>query len=229
MGKPTLSKYIQEKTSEHGSKNTPGPYITISREFGCSGNELADILCKKLSEIQPDKDWKVFKKELLAQLAKESGLSQEVIEKERKVKPGFFREIFRNMRQSYVPDAFEIRNKIMHMVKKVAFEGYAIIVGQGGAAATADSDNGISVRVEAPKEWRIVRVCRRDGLKKEQARIKMEDVEKARKYLRKAYAQQNPRVPAFNLVFDNSIFTSEQIAEQIICAMQVKGMIPTEK
>lgn len=228
MGKPTLSKYIQENLSRLGDKKEPGPYVTISREFGCSGYEIADKLLARIQKISPDDQWRVYRKEILRQLAEDAGLSEEIIEKERKSKPSLVKDFFRNVRQSGVPDSFEIRNKIAMMVRTVAFEGNAIIVGQGGASATADLENGISVRVEAPKDWRVVRICRRDGLKKSEAELKVDEVEKTRKYLRKAYEQQNPRYPAFDLVLDNSKFTTDQIADMIVLAMQLKNMIPKD-
>lgn len=228
MGKPTLNKYIKENLGKLNNKQEPGPFITISREFGCSGYEIADKIIEKLRQVDSEHEWKVYRKEILRQLAEDSGLTEEIIEKERKAKPSLIKEFFRNVRQSGVPDGYEIRNKITMMVRTVAFEGYAIIVGQGGAAATADLENGLSIRVEAPKEWRVVRVCRRDGLKKEEAAARIEEVEKTRKYLRKAYEQQNPRHPAFNITIDNSKFTNEQIADMVISVMRQKGLIPAE-
>jgi len=112
------------------------------------------------------------------------------------------------------------------MVRTVAFEGYAVIIGQGGTAATADIDNGISVRIEGPKDWRLARVSVREQLTKGLAGARIEEIEKQRRHLRQIYEVQNTREPAFNLLYDNSMFSKEQIVEQILFAMEQKGLIP---
>lgn len=225
MARPTISSYIRENLDNLDGNSEPGPFITISRQFGCDGYKLGDILLKKLGE-RPDEDgWRLYKKEILTQLAEDSGLTEEVIEKERKAKPSLIRDFFRGVRRNNLPGGYEIRNKITLMVRTVAFEGHAIIIGQGGTAATADLDGGISVRIEAPKDWRIVRVSRRDDMLKEAAASKLEKIEKERSHLRDIYEEKNPRKPAFNLTIDNSRFTLDEIADQVIYAMEQKGLL----
>ncbi len=225
MAKPTLSSYIRENLEDIGRKKEPGPYVTISRQYGCDGYELGEMLAKKLNERAEQAKWRLYKKELLKQLAEDTGLTEDVIEKERLAKPSLLKDFFRGMRRGGIPDGYEIRNKITIMVRTVAFEGHAIIIGQGGAAATADLENGLSVRIEAGKEWRIIRVSRRESLSRQAASVRIEEVEKKRKHLRKIYEEKNPRGPAFNLVIDNSTFDIEQISDQIIFAMEQKDLL----
>ena len=225
MAKPTLSSYIRENLDHLGDKKEPGPYVTISRQYGCDGYELGDLLVTRLNERAGEGKWRVFKKELLKQLAEDAGLTEEVVEKGRLAKPSLLKDFFRGMRSGGIPDGYEIRNKITMMVRTVAFEGYAVIIGQGGTAATADLANGLSMRIEAAKEWRIVRVCRRENLRRAGAIARIEAVEKERKVMRKIYEQKNPREPAFNLVVDNSVFDIEEAVELIISAMEHRGLI----
>ncbi len=225
MAKLTLSSYIRENLEDIGRKKEPGPYVTISRQYGCDGYELAEVLAKKLNERAEQAKWRLYKKELLKQLAEDTGLTEDVIEKERLAKPSLLKDFFRGMRRGGIPDGYEIRNKITIMVRTAAFEGHAIIIGQGGAAATADLENGLSVRIEAGKEWRIIRVSRRESLGRQAASVRIEEVEKKRKHLRKIYEEKNPRGLAFNLVIDNSTFDIEQISDQIIFAMEQKNLL----
>ncbi len=225
MSKPTLSAYLRDHLDDISRKQDPGPYLTISRQYGCQGHELGQYMLEKLNERDGQGRWKMYYKELLRQLADDTGLSQEIIERERLSKPSLFKDFLRGLKKSSIPDGYEIRNKITLMVRTVAFEGYSIIIGQGGAAATADIDNGLSVRVEAPREWRIARISIRDKIDKTAASAKIVEIEKHREYVRKLYDEKNPREPAFGLVFDNSIFKKEQIAEQLLLAMEQRGLI----
>jgi hypothetical protein len=225
MTKPTISAYLREHLDDIGSKQQPGPYITISRQWGCDGYGLGQILTEKLNERDEQQRWKLYYKELLKQLADDTGLTEEMLEKERKSKPSLLKDFLRGLKKNDIPGSYEVRNKITMMVRTVAFDGYAVIIGQGGTAATADLANGLSVRVEAPRDWRIARICHRDKLDKQTAQAKIAEIEKNREYLRQIYERQNPREPAFNLVFDNAMFSNDIIADMIVTAMEVKGWV----
>ena len=225
MSKPTISSYLRTHLDDIGKKKEPGPYITISRQWGCDGYGLGRLLTEKLNERDEENRWKVYYKELLKQLAEDTGLTEEMLEKERKSKPSLLKDFLRGLKRSGIPDGYEVRNKITMMVRTVAFEGFAVIIGQGGTAATTDLANGLSIRVEAPRDWRVARICHRDKLNKQTAIAKIIEIEKNRQHLRQIYERQNPREPAFNLVFDNAMFTNETITEMIIKAMEEKGLI----
>ncbi len=225
MPKPKISQYLREHLEDIGKKKQPGPYLTISRQYGCDGYELGLLLIEKLNERYPDSPWKLYFKELLKQLSDDTGLTQELLEKERVARPSTIKDFLRGLRPSSVPDGYEIRKSITVMVRMVAFEGNAIIIGQGGTAATADIDNGLSVRIEASKEWRVARISTREHISKEQAEEKIRQIEAERKYLRDIYAKMNPHEPAFNLVLDNSAFTKEKLADIILLAMEQRGLI----
>ncbi|MGE4285771.1 MAG: AAA family ATPase [Phycisphaerae bacterium] len=212
-----LIGYIHDKDQgrEYPSE---GPFLTISREFGCGGYELAESISKLITE-RSGENWKIFKKELLEQLARESGIDLETIEKQRFEKPCFVKDMLNAMRQNSTPDSVEVRSRIAFMVRKAAFDGRAIIVGQGGAAATSGMQGGLNVRVEAPRSWRLLRISKREGLSKKEALEKLTEIEKRREYLRKFYTSMGGEAPFFDLVFDNSKFTTAQIAELIFQAM----------
>lgn len=226
MTKPTISSYLRDHIDDIGKKKEPGPYITISRQWGCDGYGLGQLLIDKLNERDDENRWKLYYKELLKQLGEDTGLTEEILEKERLSKPSLLKDFLRGLKKNGIPDGYEIRNNITMMVRTVAFDGHAVIIGQGGTAATADLANGLSVRVEAPRDWRVARICRRDKLEKSVALAKIEEIEKSRMHLRKIYEQQNSREPAFNLVFDNATFSNDVIVEMIIKAMEEKGLVP---
>ena len=225
MAKPTISSYLRDHLDDIATKKEPGPYVTISRPWGCDGVDLGKTLVSKLNERDPEQRWKLYQKELLKQLAEDTGLTEEILEKERVSKPSLLKDFLRGLKKSGIPDGYEIRNKITMMVRTIAFEGHAVILGQGGTAATSDLANGLSVRVEAPKDWRIARICRRENLEKNAAAAKIGEIEKERDHLRQIYERQNSREPAFNLIFDNAMFKNEQIAELVLIAMEEKKLI----
>lgn len=226
MTKPTISSYLRDHLDDIGTKKEPGPYVTISRQWGCDGIGLGQLIVDKLNQRDEEGRWKLIQKQLLKQLAEDTGLTEEILEKERKSKPSLLKDFLRGLKRSGIPDGYEIRNKITMMVRTIAFEGHAVIIGQGSTAAAADLANGISVRVEAPRDWRIARICHREKLDKVAAAAKIDEIEKEREFLRTMYERQNNREPAFNLLFDNAMFTNETIAELVVAAMEQKNLIP---
>lgn len=225
MHKLTLSTYIHEKMDDPESRSKPGPYVTISREPGCEGYKVGDVLIEMLNDHDQQQRWRLYKKEILRQLAQDAELAEEIIERERHALPSLLKDFFRGMSKGNIPDGYEVRSKITTMVRTVAYHGHAVIIGQGGCSVTADIANGLSVRIEAPKEWRALRVSARDNLSEEQAIAKINAEEENREHLRKIYEESNRRIPTFNLVVDNSVLTAEQIASLIFHTMQLKAML----
>ncbi|MBE0534453.1 MAG: cytidylate kinase-like family protein [Phycisphaerae bacterium] len=229
MAKPTISSYIRENLEGLERKGEPGPFVTISCQYGCDGFELGDLLLQKLDEQEGEGVWKLYKREIISQLADDTGLSEELIEREKLTKPSLLRDLFRGVRRNGMPDGYEIRNKISLMARAIAFEGHAIIIGQGGTSATADLDNGLRIRIEAPRDWRVTRISVREKLKKEAAVARVDEVAKQRRYLHKSYKEKNPREPAFNLTIDNSLFDIDQASDLVMAAMELRSLTEPHK
>jgi hypothetical protein len=228
MNKPEISSYLRQRIGDIVQKKQPGPYLTISRQYGCDGLELGEMLIEKLNRRDEQQRWRLYHKELLKQLAEDTGLTEEMIEKESVSEPSLLKDFFRGLMRDNIPGGYEIRKSITMMVRTAAFDGYAVVIGQGGNSATADLGNGLSVRIEAPKEWRVARVSIREHLSREEAIARIDEIDAQRQYLREIYEKQNPRQPAFNFMFDNAMFAKEQIVEMILRAMEFKGLIPNE-
>lgn len=204
--------------------NEIGPFVTISREYGCHGFSLGLLLLEILTE-ESDQPWQIYHKDILSRLATETNIAQEMLERERSTRPSLIVDFFRSFSKDRIPSGFEIRNRITTIIRCMAIEGRAIIIGQGGAAATQDLPNGISVRLEAPEEWRINQVAFQEGLEPTQAKQRLQEVEAERECLRRIYQLKFPRKPAFNLVYDCSVFSLAQIAQHIAYMMKLRKLV----
>jgi CMP/dCMP kinase len=146
--------------------------ITISRQYGSGGDEIADRICEELGYRQ-------FDKRLLAQAAVDAGLSdQEIIdfsEENYKVKNFMDRLFNRSQPVAQVriwkedaqgvraPELMQIDEEFALNLTKRAVEaahhtGNIVIVGRGGQMILKDYLDVIHIRVEAPLEDRIQRV-----------------------------------------------------------------------
>ncbi len=229
MAKVSLAEHLQDRPDpEQQEESQAGPYITISREFGCWGFSLGLLLLDILSEeADEETHWKIYHKEVLDQLASETNLDIEVLEQQRRTKPRVIAEFFRSFgrKNERLPSGIEVRNRISEIIRNLAIDGWAIVVGQGGAGATHGLPNGMTVRLEAPEDWRVKQIAFREGLSETEARLRIQAEEREKDYLKKIYETRFPRKPAFNLVYDCSAFSLAQIAQHVVHAMKLKGIL----
>jgi hypothetical protein len=228
MSKAPLSKNMQEDlTASEDDLSNAGPFITISRQFGCHGFSVGLLLLDLLNEgADPDESWKIYHREILTRLATETDMAEEILERQRRARPRLITGLFKPFSKGRIPSGMQIRNQITTLIRGLAIEGRAILIGQGGSGATMDLPNGVSIRLEAPEDWRVKQVAFRDGLSETQARMRIRAKEREREYLRKLYQAKYRRKPPFHLVYDCSEFSLAQIAQQIVYALKLKGHIP---
>ena len=70
-----LIKYMEQRFKESETvkqkhKAGPRPVVTISRQAGCSANDIAQNLVAKINELSKDKKWRVINKEIIEKTAK---------------------------------------------------------------------------------------------------------------------------------------------------------------
>ncbi len=228
MAKVSLAEHLQDRPDpEQQEESQAGPYITISREFGCWGFSLGLLLLDILNEEADENvSWKIYHKEVLDKLASETNVDKEVLEQQRRTKPRVIAEFFRSFgrKDERLPSGIEVRNRISTIIRDLATKGGAIVVGQGGAGATQGLPNGMTVRLEAPEDWRVKQIAFREGLSETEARLRIQAEEREKDYLKKIYETRFPRKPAFNLVYDCSAFSLAQIAQHVVHAMKLKGI-----
>jgi len=228
MAKVSLADDMKEQPAENAAEmENAGPYVTISREYGCWGFSLGLLLLELLNDMsEPGKPgWNVYHKEILDQLAGETEHDKEVLDRQRREKPRLLADLFRSLSKERVPSGYEVRNRMTEIIRSLVMKGHAILIGQGSAGATQDIPHGLSVRLEAPEDWRVKQIAFRDGLSETEARLQIRQREQEDEYLRKIYKTRYPRKPAFNLVYDCSAFGLTQIAQHVVQAMRLLKIV----
>jgi cytidylate kinase len=151
--------------------------ITISRQFGSGGDEIADKICQITG-------YPLFNKQIIARTAAEVGLTdQEVIdysEENYKVR-GFIDRLMgrqppiaqvkiwkENAMGVRVPQELQLTEEhalglVQQAIKSACDEGHIVVVGRGGQVILKDCPVALHIRVEAPLEQRILRL-RTQGL-----------------------------------------------------------------
>jgi hypothetical protein len=232
MTKPTFSQYLRANLDDVGKKKACGPFVTVSFEYGCDGSEIGQSLVSRINAridpvAGPDAKWILNDGQFLLQYAHDAGMDPDLIRKERIARPTFFKDVLRVFRGRNIPDCHEIFKGLQIPIREAAVKGRCVILGQGSTAATAGLDNGLHIRLEGSREWKIARIACREGLDRDAAAVTVDQAQKRHKFISALYRKHNPRWPAFDLTLDNSQFTNDHIVDMILFAMEKLEYIPS--
>ncbi|MBN8218228.1 MAG: cytidylate kinase family protein [Spirochaetes bacterium] len=220
----TLSTYISSREIRPlVHKVASGHFITVSRQYGCYGYSLGVRLVEALAGEDLGGPWAVYNREILERLASHTRRDVELLKQKRLEAGSAILEFMRGIVGEQVPSGPEVRRRITLILQNLAREGRSILIGQGSTAATADLPGGLSLRFEAPESWRIEQVCRMMNLGYEAAKEQMAKVDQERRALREIYGDSTVQGPAFDLTFDCSAFSLEDVVAVLLLTMRRRG------
>lgn len=226
-----LLKYLEDRYKYHIPKEkdkSPGPVITISRDFGCPANMCANNLAEVLTKIDDGENepWRVISKEILEQAAKELGLTPEKIEFVFKFeKRSAVDEIIEALSSKYYKSERKIKNTIREVIRSIGEQGRVIIVGRAGSAILQNIPDSLHVKLIAPLDFRIDGVSRRHEISHSEARKLTEEMDKKRAQLRSEFAGKRIHSVDYDLIFNCEKFKSENIVELITKAAEIRGLV----
>ena len=195
--------------------------VTISREYGSGGGEIAARLAKRLG-------WQLIDHALVERVASELGTSLEEAEAHDESSGGIISQLLNSMRNIYPvytdtvpPEAFLSSEAYRWTVEKIigaaASRGHVVIVGRASQVILADRRDVLHVRIIAPFDQRVAAVMQREGLDRHsvEVRIRHTDHERAG-YLEREYHHKPDEPQLYNLVLKTSRLDLES-AVDIIC------------
>lgn len=191
--------------------------VTISRQVGCGAVLIAERLAHYLQQCTPDDhaEWTVFDRELMDKVLADHNLPKYLAQ--------FLPEDSASRIQDSLADLFHVHPPTHEVVKQTAETilqlaglGNAIIIGRAGSIITARMPNVLRVRLIAPIEDRIARICRDDHKTPEEARRFCLEEEQARLRYVKTYFHADISDPLhFHLVINTSSVGIENTARII--------------
>ena len=156
--------------------------ITVGRQYGSGGRYVARLLAEKL-EIP------FYDKELLAEVAKDSGIRKELLEEhDEKNTRGFLFSMMGGAQplgdssQMYmdVPLNHRIFLAQFDTIRRIASEGPCVIVGRCADYVLRDQENVLNVFIKADKEARIQRIIEYYGADPLRAEEQLKKADKQR-------------------------------------------------
>ena len=229
--KVDLSKYLEDWYKEDPVKNIyPGPVITLSREVGCPAKIVATALIKRLNSMKRDRakehPWRWISKEIMMESAKElqvdSSQIQHVFDYKKR---GVLEDLLMAQSKDYYKSDMKIRTTIAKVIRNFANAGNAIIVGRGGVAITRDIPKSLHIYLEAPLEWRALRVADKHNFTIDQARSYAQNIDKKRSTFRDFFQGKGNDYTRFDIKLNCMTLEPNELIDVIIGGMRTRSMI----
>lgn len=216
--------------------------ITISRQYGSGGEEIAKRVCDLLG-------YRYFDKSMMAQVATDVDLSAEesvdFSESSYKVR-GFLDQLFGRSRvvaQLEILEKDEMTaeerwvveklneerciNLVQKTIRAAYKQGNLVIIGRGGQAILKDAHGVLHVRIEAPLGSRVMRIQEEENLSLGAARARVDERDQAAAaYLKRFYEINWHNSLLYHLVINTGRWDLEAAAHIVAHAVTELKTVP---
>ncbi len=226
-------KYMEdrfEKTHDKPiQKKGQLPFITISREYGCQANAIAECILEKLRVLKIstlESSWRLINKEIIKESATELNLKESqikyVFDSEERTTMD---EIMAAISSRYYKSDKKIRKTISEVITTLALEGNSIIVGRAGVAITKDFKNSLHVKLVAPIKNRVNSIVSRKQMTEKEAKKFITQMDEKREKLVSNFYGHPTSMEMFDVIYNTSTLTHDEIAQSIVNLMIDKKLI----
>ena len=188
-----------------------GEFITISREAGAGGSEVAEALGRKLN-------WEVLDKNLLDQVANRFDLSREMLKLVDETQANWAHDVLGTWLD---PKVIPHEKYVVHLgcvILAAARQGNVVLVGRG-AQFILPRERGLAVRIIAPRKYRVQRIMNQRDLSAADARRFIEEVDLGRTEFAARYFHHDIDDPhLYDLVINTQGTDPDRAAELIAMA-----------
>jgi cytidylate kinase len=193
--------------------------ITIEREYGCGGGDIAELVANRLG-------WKLWDQRLTEEIARLANCPKTVVqEREEKNDPLYYRLFKSFLRGSYegsinapklnLVDSETILKTTKRVVEHAAETGHCVIVGRGSQQFLKNRQDTLRVFLYAPREEKVRRLLSR-GKSEKDAEELVDSVDRERAdFIRKYFNVDWPDRPIYHAMLNTAI-GDECVASMIL-------------
>jgi cytidylate kinase-like protein len=198
--------------------------ITISREYGAGGSELGILLGRSLG-------WPVLDHELIGKLAQRLSCEEVDVVAMDEHAPSFLERLAavatvtapesRVHSRPWATDPDCVAVAAREVLLEAAQNLPLIVVGHGGNCLFKDRPDVLRVRVTAPREVRVRRVARREGMSPAQAAATVRRRDSDRQnYLQRYYQNDIHDTSSYDVQINTATISLENAAELVLCLIR---------
>jgi cytidylate kinase len=197
--------------------------VTIEREYGSGGGEIAQLLATRLG-------WKLWDQLLTEEIARLAECPKEIVEvREERTNPLYYRLFKSFLRGSYegsmnayklnVVDSDSILKFTQRVVQHAAETGNSVIVGRGSQHFLMDRTDTLRVFLYAPRENKVRRLLAR-GKSEKDAQQLVDSVDQERTdFIRKYFNVEWPNRAIYHAMI-NTALGDEAVVNMILDFMK---------
>jgi CMP/dCMP kinase len=205
--------------------------ITISRQYGAGGSEVAARVARTLG-------WRVVDNELVERVAARAGLTEEdVAQREERVSTFIERLagtlVAATPELAVPPEAGGTAPALSEqdlvritelVVEEVAAEGRVVLVGRAAPAVLARERDAIHVKVVAPRDWRVGAAAERLGVSAAEAATITDETDRMRARYHRQHYQRDWNDPVnYHMVLNTAALGIEGAAQVVVGRARTMG------
>src|SRR4051812_7057715 len=199
-----------------GSGATPMDVITVSREYGAGGREVARRLAEALG-------WELLDRELLHQAAELEHLPDAELERLDEKAIGLA-DRFR-----LHPPQERYRHGLTEAARRAAARGGVVLVGRGTRQLLGEVSGAFHRRLEASREWRARRTARVEGLSPEQAAARCAEEDRTRaRFLQYFFGAAASQPTQYDFVVNTERVSFDDVVSCVVAAVRGDGPATAE-
>jgi Cytidylate kinase-like family len=193
--------------------------ITIEREYGCGGGEIAQLVSNRLG-------WKLWDQRLTEEIARLANCPKAVVEEREEKKDPLYYRLFKSfLRGSYegsinapklnLVDSETILKTTRRVVEHVAEKGNCVIVGRGSQQFLKNRPDTLRIFLYAPREDKVRRLLAR-GKSEREAEALADTVDRERAdFIQKYFKVEWPDRAIYHTMI-NTVIGDEAVVHMIL-------------
>ncbi len=190
--------------------------ITVSREYGAGGGEAARKLAEALG-------WELLDRELLHQAAAVEHVPDAELEQLDEQAIGLA-DRFRKH-----PPHEKYIHGLREAAGQAAARGNVVLVGRGTRQLLGELPGAFHLRLVAPRDWRVQRMARLEGLSAEQAQARCQEVDRSRdRFTHYFFGPSANRSEQYDLVANTGRVSLDDVVGMVLALRRFDELGPVE-
>ena len=189
-----------------------GRYLSISREAGAGGSDIAQLVGQELG-------WEVLDKNLVDRVAERFRLSRTMLEQVDETPSSWIWDVLGTWMDQKIITHDKYVARLGRVVLAAVRHGDVVLVGRG-AQFLLPREKGLAVRIIAPLKYRIAEIVRRKGVSQTDASRVVEETDLGRRDFVLNYFQKDIDDPhLYDLVINVEQIGPAAAVEQIVAVV----------
>jgi cytidylate kinase len=201
---------------DHAPAPPRQPWITVSRQLGSGGSELAHALATRLG-------WQLFDREIVARIAADSKTGESAVRDHDERPAGILQEQLSALIVPKEAGHAAYVDRLTRVIAEIARDGRAVILGRG-ANWFLDPARGVRLRVVAPEHERVRRLAERLGAGHElEAARKIRDADAAQRgFIRQSFGRDVDDPTGYDLVLNLGSLPGDVAAGIVVSLLRTR-------